>query len=207
MLALPGSATTLTKASVGGVLPTLGPSPGRLNRSLALLESEAHAIRLQIQTKEQIDKATPKTYSRQYNSYATWWDISQAEKVKQNRDLVALPAMPIFAAKVVPFLLSESTREKKKRGSAGETIAGSSVGKSQISQVISALEQYRRDSQHLYKDCAEAQIPLRHDQRIRQFESASKKDEPKRAEKAQVTKAAGSSSGKLLSRSRSFNQA
>jgi hypothetical protein len=90
----------------------------------------------------------------------------------------------------------ELTSPQKKRGTT-ETIAGSSIGKSQISQVISALEDYRRNSQHLYKDCLEAQIPLRNDQRIRQFESAAAHDEPNRAEKAQVTKAAGSSSGSV----------
>ncbi|KAJ7761274.1 hypothetical protein DFH07DRAFT_771599 [Mycena maculata] len=138
-------------------------------------------IRSKKQAKEQADKATPKTYSRHYNCYETWWNTFEAAKILRNRQLVALPAMPIIAAKVVMFLQYETTREKKKRGST-ETIAGSSVGKSQVSQVISALEQFRHDSQHLYKDCPEAQIPLRHDQRIRQFESASKKDEPKRAE-------------------------
>lgn len=71
------------------------------------------------------------------------------------------------------------------------------MGKSQISQVISALEEYRRNSQHLYKNCPEAQIPLRNDERIRQFESAAKNNEPNRAAKAQVTKAAGSSSGNI----------
>ncbi|KAJ7858249.1 hypothetical protein B0H14DRAFT_2224631, partial [Mycena olivaceomarginata] len=105
----------------------------------------------------------------------------------QNPRLVALPAMPIIAAKVVMFLQYETTREKKKRGS-NETIAGSSVGKSQISQVISALESYRLNSQHLHKDCPDTQIPLQSDARIRQFESAAKHDEPKRAEKAQITK-------------------
>ncbi|KAJ7676820.1 hypothetical protein DFH06DRAFT_1428669 [Mycena polygramma] len=151
-----------------------------------------HAIRLEIQAKEQVDKATPKIYGRQFGSYDTWFNAFQLETVAKNPHLVALPSMPIIASKVVPFLQIESTREKKKRGST-ETIAGSSVGRSQISGVISALESYRLNSQHLYPDCPEAQIPLRNDVRIRQFESASKHDEPKRAEKAQTTKAAGSS--------------
>jgi hypothetical protein len=69
------------------------------------------------------------------------------------------------------------------------------VGKATISQVISALESYRLNSQHLYKNCPEAQIGLRTDARIRQFESAAKHNEPKRAEKAQIAKAAGSSLG------------
>ncbi|KAJ6565000.1 hypothetical protein DFH09DRAFT_1363966, partial [Mycena vulgaris] len=75
----------------------------------------------------------------------------------------------------------------------GETIAGSSIGKSQISQVISALESARLNFQHEYKSCSNAQNSLRNDTRIRQFEAAVKHDEPKRAEKAQITKAAGKS--------------
>ncbi|KAJ7846497.1 hypothetical protein B0H14DRAFT_3678794 [Mycena olivaceomarginata] len=172
------------------------PSPGRVNRSLQLLESQAHTVRLEIRAREQESKATPKTYGRHVNSYQSWWDLSEAAKVIRDPTLAALPALPIIAAKVAMFLQYENTREKKKRRTT-ETIAGSSIGKSQISQVISALEDYRRNSQHLYKDCLEAQIPLRNDQRIRQFESAAAHDEPNRAEKAQVTKAAGSSSGSV----------
>ncbi|KAJ7653548.1 hypothetical protein DFH06DRAFT_1417086 [Mycena polygramma] len=116
-----------------------GPSPGRIKLSLQQLESHSHAIRLEIQAKEQVDKATPKIYGRQFGSYDTWFNTFQLETVAKNPHLVALPSMPIIASKVVPFLQIESTREKKKRGST-ETIAGSSVGKSQISGVISALE-------------------------------------------------------------------
>ncbi|KAJ7839747.1 hypothetical protein B0H13DRAFT_1562455, partial [Mycena leptocephala] len=92
---------------------------------------------------EQEDKATPKTYDRHLKSYKTWWDAAELAKVLQNNKLVALPAMPIIASKVAMFLQYETTREKKKRGGTNETIAGSSVGKSQISQVISALESHR----------------------------------------------------------------
>ncbi|KAJ7720340.1 hypothetical protein B0H16DRAFT_1793545 [Mycena metata] len=184
----------ITAASGSGsdASSTLGPSPGRIDRSLQFLESQSQAVRMEIRTKEQANKATPGTYSRHVNSYQSWWDVAEALKVSQNRNLVALPAFPIISAKVSMFLQYETTREKKKRG--GETIPGSSVGKSQISQVISALEEYRRNTQHLYKDSPEAQIPLRNDERIRQFESAAKTNEPNRAAKAQVTKAAGSSS-------------
>ncbi|KAJ6499781.1 hypothetical protein DFH09DRAFT_1289918 [Mycena vulgaris] len=90
--------------------------------------------------------------------------------------------------------LVKSASQKKREG---ETIAGSSIGKSQISQVISALESARLNFQHEYKSCSNAQNSLRNDTRIRQFEAAVKHDEPKRAEKAQITKAAGSSSESL----------
>lgn len=71
------------------------------------------------------------------------------------------------------------------------------MGQSQISQVISALEYYRFNCQgddDKEKD-AEAAVTLREDRRIRAFESTSKHNEPKRAEKSLVLKAAGTSSG------------
>ncbi|KAJ7474648.1 hypothetical protein B0H11DRAFT_1728346 [Mycena galericulata] len=89
-----------------------GPSPGRLNLSLQLLEAQSHSIRLEIQAKEQEDKATPKTYARHYNSYETWWNAFQVAETAQKRHLVALPAMPIIPSKVVMFLQYETTREK-----------------------------------------------------------------------------------------------
>lgn len=42
-------------------------SPGCLNFSLQLLESQSHSIRLAIRAKEQ-DKTTPKSYGRHFNS-------------------------------------------------------------------------------------------------------------------------------------------
>ncbi|KAJ6533858.1 hypothetical protein DFH09DRAFT_970435, partial [Mycena vulgaris] len=85
---------------------------------MALLESESHALRLQSQAKEQEDKGTFKTYRRHFGSYQIWWDLSEAKKVSQNPHLVAIPALPITAAKVAMFLQYESSREKKKRGTA-----------------------------------------------------------------------------------------
>ncbi|KAJ7822725.1 hypothetical protein B0H14DRAFT_2598298 [Mycena olivaceomarginata] len=148
--------------SISNVPETL---PGRLNLSLQLLESQSHAIRLSIQAKEQGDKETPKTYARQYSAYESWWNASEAAKAAKNRCLVTIPAMPIIPSKVATFL------EYRKPGTNGETIPGSSVGKVTISQVISALESYRLNSQHLYKNCPEAQIGLRTDAHIRRFES------------------------------------
>ncbi|KAJ7468858.1 hypothetical protein B0H11DRAFT_2436563 [Mycena galericulata] len=186
--------TSIFPALAGGSGP--GPSPGRLDRSMQLLEAESHAVRLSLQEKEQGDKGTSKSYARQVASYLSWWDDSQAAKVLKNPLLRPIPAFPPTVAKVCMFLQYEASREKKKRGTT-ETIAGSSVGKSQISQVISALESHRVNFQHQYKSCPEAQVPLRSDKRIRQFESSAKHDEPKRAEKAQITKAAGSSSARF----------
>src|SRR5215471_6090010 len=51
------------------------------------------------------------------------------------------------------------------------------------------------NTEHLYPGIPEARLSLRSDSRIRAFESAAKHNEPQRADKAHVLKAAGSSSG------------
>jgi hypothetical protein len=76
-----------------------------------------------------------------------------------------------------------------------KTVAGSNVGKSSISGAISMLEKYWLNHAYLHKDDPESQVTLRSDIRIRQFEEASKSNEPKRIEQAQMLKAIGTSSG------------
>ncbi|KAJ7154430.1 hypothetical protein C8R43DRAFT_885108 [Mycena crocata] len=144
---------------------------------MQLLEAETHALRLESRAKDQSGKGTGKSYGRHVNSYQAWWDQHEVEKVLKDPRLVAIPALPITAAKVAMFLQYESTREKvctlrssesgvnlfglqKKRGTTGETIAGSSIGKSQISQVISALESLRSNAQHEYKSCPDEMCGL-----------------------------------------------
>jgi hypothetical protein len=78
------------------------------------------------------------------------------------------------------------------------TIQGSSLGKSHVAQVINALEKYQLNHEHHYTLDHETCVSLRKDSRIRTFESASKHNEPKRVEKSQVVKAAGTSSGECL---------
>ncbi|KAJ7464891.1 hypothetical protein B0H11DRAFT_1628424, partial [Mycena galericulata] len=89
-----------------------GPSPGRLDRSMQLLEAESHAVRLSLQEKEQGDKGTSKSYARQVASYRSWWDDSQAVKVLKNPLLTPIPAFPPTVAKVCMFLQYEASREK-----------------------------------------------------------------------------------------------
>jgi hypothetical protein len=88
-----------------------------------------------------------------------------------------------------------ATSNKKKRGSQAETITGSTVGKSQIAQAISALEDCRRNEQHKYKHIPDTQGRLRDDARVRAIESAVRHNEPKRIDSAQTLKAAGTSQG------------
>jgi hypothetical protein len=109
----PGTGTLQVTATASATAPRVpGPSPNRVKHSLQLLESESHSIRLIIRAKEQEDKVTPKTYEHHYNCYEAWWNAAEVAKVTQNPRLVALPAMPIIAAKVVMFLQYETTREK-----------------------------------------------------------------------------------------------
>ena len=84
------------------------------------------------------------------------------------------------------------------RGSSNKTIPGSTVGKSLISQTISALENWRVNNHHMYKDNIDAQIGLRMDNRIKVIEDAVKRNEPKRIVSSQALKAAGTSSGLCL---------
>ncbi|KAJ7777704.1 hypothetical protein DFH07DRAFT_722410, partial [Mycena maculata] len=87
-------------------------TPVHLARSKQMLEAESHAVRFEIQSKEQGDKGTSKSYARQVASYQSWWDASEASKVSRNPTLAPIPAFLITVAKVCLFLLYESTREK-----------------------------------------------------------------------------------------------
>ena len=126
---------------------------------------------------------------------------------------MTVPPFPVTPTKMVLFLEYETTHEKvslsflllfpplnslvslqHKQGSS-ECIPGSSVGKSVVQQVISALENWRVNHQHLHKDDPEAQMTLRSDNRIKLYETASKHNEPKRVQSSQVLKASGTSSG------------
>ncbi|KAJ7153926.1 hypothetical protein C8R43DRAFT_1126596 [Mycena crocata] len=139
---MPPSTPTRSQASIashGGTLPnTAGSTPARMVFSLQQLDPELHLIQLESRAKEQSNKGTSKSYLRQIASYQAWWDASETVQILQDPRLVAIPAFPVTAAKVAMFLQYETTHEKKKCGTT-ETVAGTSVGKSQISHVISAL--------------------------------------------------------------------
>ncbi|KAJ7461062.1 hypothetical protein FB451DRAFT_1498168 [Mycena latifolia] len=157
---------------------------------MRVLEAVSHANRLAISSAGQLDGGTEPAYMCHFNSYMSWWPMDQAQRKSGDPSWKEIPALPITATKVSLFLAHEITREKKKRNSS-EMIAGTTVGKSQILQVISALEHYQLNHQHEYPNNREAQIKLREDTRIRAYESAAKHNEPKRAESAQSQKAAG----------------
>jgi hypothetical protein len=94
----------------------------------------------------------------------------------------------------LPLLTYRLPMHQRRRGGSG-SIAGATVGVWHIKGTITALEWYRRHDAHLYKTDPEAQVSLRTDNRIRTFESAAQHNESKRADSAQIFKAAGTSAG------------
>jgi hypothetical protein len=193
----------------------------RTKRSYAMLEADSHEVRLEMLKLESNDKTTKKIYERGVGNYCEWWEQNQLKVITGDTRRVAISAFPITAAKVAMFLQHEMTREKKKvcasfyhlfslisggtdcrvkrsRKGGESTIAGSSVGASHIKVIISALENARQNEAYKYKHIPESQVNLRSDIRIRAFESASKHNEPQRADKAHILKAAGSSAGNFF---------
>lgn len=94
--------------------PTITISP-RTRRSMALIEADSHAIRLELADKVQSRKATKGKYDRYLEAYISWWDANQRQAVRSDMSRVAIPALPVTVAKAVLFLKYESTREKKVR--------------------------------------------------------------------------------------------
>jgi hypothetical protein len=86
----------------------------------------------------------------------------------------------------------------QKRKLADGTQSTSTCGHEHAKQVVSALEHYRFNSQHLYRDIPEALVNLRTDSRIKTLEAAFAHNEPERIKKAHTLKAAGTRAGKYL---------
>jgi hypothetical protein len=195
---------------------TPAPNMSGLELSLARLEAESHGVRLQQARQVQGNSQTAGTYERHIKNYETWWTRDQQLRSQMESEYTPIPAFPVTAAKVAMFLQYETTREKvwflfsplfflficelfhcqRARGSRTVTVPNSTIGKSMVSQAISALENWRLNHHHLYKDIIEAQIGLRSDNRIKTIEDAAKKNEPRRIETSQVLKASGTSSGR-----------
>jgi hypothetical protein len=72
------------------------------------------------------------------------------------------------------------------------------LGVSGVKQIISALEHWRLNNQHKYPEVPAAQIGLRHDLRIKTFESAAAHKEPLRVKMAHTLKAKGTNAGLWL---------
>ncbi|KAL6300578.1 hypothetical protein BKA93DRAFT_829023 [Sparassis latifolia] len=165
---------------------------GSLQQSIAQLELESHDARVKKAKLDQDDKQTGSSYDRHVQNYIKYWTAFQTERRQKAPDEVPIPAFPITALKASFFLEYEMSREKRRYGK-NDTVAGSNVGKSHVSQVISALESWRRNNAYLYKEDPDAQVSLRSDIRVHTAESSAKHQEPKRIDKAQALKAVGSS--------------
>jgi hypothetical protein len=199
-------------ASPPPILPP-APIPSGAECSLAILEVESHAIQLKQVKKVQGEKGTGDAYGWRISHHETWWTQQQAQRHEVDTAWVMIPAFPVTATKAALFLEYERTQEKvcarspvlvappnltntqKKAGSSTNTIPGSNVGKYSILGTISALENWWVNHHHLHKDCAEAQVSLWSDNRIRALESAARHDEPKQVDSLQTLKASGTSSG------------
>jgi len=86
--------------------------PSGLQRSLAKLDADSHAVRLRQVQLEQSDKQTARTYSLAIQSYEKWWCQYQTQLHAEDPQWTTIPAFPITAAKVVMFLEYETTRPK-----------------------------------------------------------------------------------------------
>lgn len=199
--------------------PPLTMTSGGLSKSVAELEDASQAYRLVQLERDKAKKGTGTSYDRHVEHYVTFWDNYEDDLCLRDPTRTRLPAFPITAAKTAMFLQHESTREKvcihvtglwsladypQRKAGSKETIAGSNLGKSHISGVISALENYRVHHAYQHKDDPDAQTPLRNDARIKRFEKSAKQDEPKRVQQAQALKAVGTSSGTCVRESGSL---
>ncbi|KAJ7763104.1 hypothetical protein DFH07DRAFT_1018491 [Mycena maculata] len=183
--------------SDGAPTPPITHATG-LERSLAELEAESHAIREAFTAEEQSDKATGPTYAHHVRNYEHWWNTSQGHRQNDDPSHTIMPAFPITAAKVTVFLEYEMTRPQKRKREDG-TDSTATVGSSDVKQVISALENRRLSTQHNYLDNPAAQIGLHQDYRIQKLESAAEHKEPARVKMAHILKAKGTNADTFTS--------
>ncbi|KAJ7639045.1 hypothetical protein FB45DRAFT_1133920 [Roridomyces roridus] len=120
-----------------------------LQASYAALEDRSHRLRQDVVSENQELKQTGRIYGRHYKAYVEWFDEFEAGRVKADPSYAPIPALPITVAKVTTFLDYEMTRPKKSKLAEGAD-SMSTCGHEHAKQVVSALEHYRFDTQHLY---------------------------------------------------------
>ncbi|KAJ7835604.1 hypothetical protein B0H13DRAFT_2108070 [Mycena leptocephala] len=161
-----------------------------MERSLAVMKARSQIIRQEVAAEEQADKETAVTYARQFRNYQVYWDLYQAELLREDPTWVVVPALPVTAFKVAIYLNHETMRpQKRKRVDGSDSTA--TLGVSAVKQIISAIEKWRADNEHLYRDVPQAEVGLRLDSRIKTFESAAAHKEPERVKMAHTLKATG----------------
>ncbi|PPQ71312.1 hypothetical protein CVT24_012038 [Panaeolus cyanescens] len=154
-------------------------------------------VQLVMQQKEAeySNKHTERSYARHVKNYVEWWEMDQqsqkAEALAKGVGFMEEPAHPITAPKVILFLDHELGRNKKRYNP--KEIANSNVGGASITQVITALENYRVSHIHDAEyQTPEAKNPLRKDSDIRRLEKIAR-------EGAKKAKPAGVQSRKFQS--------
>nr|GAT42467.1 predicted protein [Mycena chlorophos] len=153
------------------------------------LEERSYRVRQTLSDEDDKQKETAATYRRHYKAYLAWFPADQALFAAANPNHAVLSALPITPAKVTVFLEHEMTRPQKRTNNGVEST--STCGVSHIKQVISALERYRFESQHLHKDIPDWDKPLRTDSRIKGIEKNAAHKEVERIQMAHTLKAAG----------------
>ncbi|KAK7043502.1 hypothetical protein R3P38DRAFT_3259576 [Favolaschia claudopus] len=154
------------------------------------LEAESQLLRQSFVQKNQEGKSTGETYKRHYGNYVLWFEGRETLRLQKDPLSHRIPALPITVAKAVLFLDYEMKRPQKRK-LAGNNQSTSTCGVEHAKQVVSALEHYRFDSQHLYRHIPESQVSLRTDNRIKTLEGAFAHNEPERTKKAHSLKATG----------------
>ncbi|KAJ7885959.1 hypothetical protein B0H14DRAFT_3431588 [Mycena olivaceomarginata] len=175
---------------VGHTQPVLAVTDTRLQTSQDALEARSQLLRQSFIQQNQEGKSTGGTYERHYNNYIAWFDAQEAHLVQQDPSYQPIPSLPVTVAKVTLFLHHEMTRPQKRKLTDG-TQSSSTCGREHAKQVVSALEHYRFDTQHLYREIPEAQVNLRSDSRIKTLEAVFAHNEPERIKKAHSLKAVG----------------
>ncbi|KAJ7437508.1 hypothetical protein FB451DRAFT_1193200 [Mycena latifolia] len=186
-----------SRADLGVDMTRSGSVSGRAltdRAAMLALDADSHQITNDVRATEQEDKQTKGTYARHVSHYETFWTTTSYARGDNAAGLAAIPAFPITIAKAVIVLQYESTRPQKKRrrkatDDEDDTHEASSVGVSGVKQVTSALEHWRFNNQHLYKEIADAKAGLR----VKAFESAAAHKEPECVKIAHSLKAKGSS--------------
>ncbi|KAJ7826413.1 hypothetical protein B0H13DRAFT_1918195 [Mycena leptocephala] len=167
---------------------------GNQKASYDALEAESQLLRQNFVVQNQEGKTTGGTYERHYKNYIAWFNDRETRLVQQDPSYQPIPALPITVAKVTLFLNHEMMRPQKRKLADG-TQSTSTCRHEHAKQVVSALEHYRFDAQHLYRNIPDAQVNLRTDSRIKALESAFAHNEPERIKKAHALKAAGTRAG------------
>lgn len=169
-----------------------------MQQALADLNAKSHVIRQAIAAEEQSDKETGAIYARHVKNYQLWWESDQANLLRDNASHVVIPAFPVIPSKATLYLEYETTRPQKRKREDGSASTGT-LGVSGVKQVISALEHWRLNNQHRYPDIPDAQVGLRHDLRIKTFETAAAHKEPIRVKMAHTLKAKGTNADTFTS--------